>query len=85
MKSIASTISRWVDLGRRTPAARRVEQVGDQLLLLIGQRDNEPNAAQPGGRPCQLSRHKPRDPNANFRLQAPNEVQLGRADVQVTH
>jgi len=44
MKSIASTISRWVDLGRRTPAARRVEQVGDQLLLLIGQRDNEPRA-----------------------------------------
>jgi len=49
MKSIASTISRWgISAGapRRPggPAARRVEQVGDQLLLPIGQRDNEARA-----------------------------------------
>jgi len=58
------------DLGRCTASTERVEQVGDQLPLLIGQHDRETHADQPGGRPCRLSWHNPRDLNANSRPQA---------------
>ena len=54
---------------RSRATAGRIEQVGDELPLLIGQGDRKVHGGQSRRRPCPLSWRKPGDPNVRIRLQ----------------